>query len=71
MQNFREFFFRSFIYGLIEREKLITNIYILFRLDHYLTEKNAKKVKLLKMPYIWLHSTSFSETIMFQGYLIF
>jgi hypothetical protein len=40
-----DFVFRSFIYGLIEREKLITNIYILFRFDDYLAEKNGKKVE--------------------------
>jgi hypothetical protein len=45
MQNFSEFFFRSFIYGLIEHEKLVTNIYILFRFDHRLAEKYAKKVQ--------------------------
>ena len=38
------FFFRLFIYGLTEREKLITNIYILFRFDRCLAEKNAKQV---------------------------
>jgi hypothetical protein len=45
MQNYSEFFSRSFIYGLIELEKLVTNIYSLFRFDHRLAEKYAKKVE--------------------------
>jgi len=38
-------FFRSLIHGLIEREKLIMNIYFLFRFDHCLPEKHAKQVE--------------------------
>jgi hypothetical protein len=45
MQNHSEFFSRSFIYGLIELVKLVTNIYFLFRFDHCLAEKNGKKVE--------------------------
>jgi hypothetical protein len=45
MQNYSEFFCRSFIYGLIELEKLVTNVYFLFRFDHCLAEKNGEKVE--------------------------
>jgi hypothetical protein len=44
MQHFSGFF-HSFIYGVIELEKLITNIYILFRFNLYLAEKTPKKVE--------------------------
>jgi hypothetical protein len=64
-----DFSFRLFIYGLIEREKLITNIYILFRFDRYLTEKNVKQVERLQMSYMQLKLVSFIEIVKFQGHL--
>ena len=48
MQNFSSFIFHSFIYGLIEREKLITDVYFLFQFNHYFAEKNAKQVEQLQ-----------------------
>jgi hypothetical protein len=44
MQNYSESFSRSFIYNLIDLEKLVTNIYFLFRFDRCLAEKNGKKL---------------------------
>ena len=63
------FLFRSFIYGLIEREKLVTDIYFLFRFGHYFAEKNAKQLEQLQMSYIQLHRASFTKMTKFQGYL--
>jgi len=63
------FVFCLFIYGLIEREKLITNIYILFRFDRYLAEKTVKQVERLQMSYMQLKLVSFTEIVKFQGHL--